>query len=82
MVTRRRVLQGLGVCIALPLLESAFPRSGPARRARPVKSASSAASSATAAPMPDAANGDWGYAGNRGGALKPLQDLNVEGPWR
>jgi len=25
MVSRRRVLKGLGVCIALPLLESAIP---------------------------------------------------------
>lgn len=29
------------------------------------------------APMPDGTNGDWGYAGTRGGALKPLADLGV-----
>lgn len=29
--------------------------------------------------MPGGANGDWAYAGNRGGSLKPLMDLGVNG---
>lgn len=78
MVTRRRVLQSLGVCIALPLLESAYPEKWARAQSGPVKKRFIGCFFGSGAPMPDAANGDWGYAGTRGGALKPLQDLNVQ----
>jgi hypothetical protein len=76
MVSRRRVLQGLGFCIALPLFESAMPRVAQAQVA-PKKKRFIGCFFGSGAPMPGAANGDWGYSGNRGGALKPLADLGV-----
>ena len=78
MVSRRRVLAGLGFCIALPLLESSLfehvagAQAGGARKKRFI-----GCFFGSGAPMPGAANGDWGYAGARGGALKPLADAGV-----
>jgi hypothetical protein len=77
MVTRRRVLQALGVCIALPALESAMPMRLAHAQATPIKKRFIGCFFGSGAPMPDAANGDWGYAGRAGGALKPLADLGV-----
>jgi len=76
-LSRRNVLRGLGVCIALPLVESALPMrlahaAGPGTKKRFI-----GCFFGSGAPMPDAANGDWGYSGTRGGALKPLADLGV-----
>ena len=77
MVTRRTFLRSLGVCIALPLFESAYPE----KQAR-AQAAGGAPKKrfigcffGSGAPMPDAANGDWRY----GAALQPLQDLGVSG---
>lgn len=78
MVSRRTVLRALGICIALPALESAMPirlaraQATPARKKRFI-----GCFFGSGAPMPDGANGDWGYAGRAGGALKPLADLGV-----
>jgi hypothetical protein len=76
-LTRRRVLQSLGVCIALPLLESADPEKFARAAGAVTKKRFIGCFFGSGAPMPGAANGDWGYAGARGGALKPLMDLGV-----
>lgn len=75
-LTRRNVLRGLGVCIALPLFESALPIKLAYAQGTP-KKRFIGCFFGSGAPMPDAANGDWAYAGARGGALKPLADLGV-----
>ncbi len=76
-LSRRNVLRGVGVCIALPLLESALPIRLAHAQLTPKKKRFIGCFFGSGAPMPDAANGDWGYSGNRGGALKPLADLGV-----
>ncbi|MBX3222456.1 MAG: DUF1552 domain-containing protein [Labilithrix sp.] len=76
-LSRRNVLRGLGVCIALPLFESALPVRLAHAQPAPTKKRFIGCFFGSGAPMPDAANGDWGYAGARGGALKPLADLGV-----
>ncbi len=76
-LSRRNVLRGLGVCIALPLLESALPIRLAQAQATASKKRFIGCFFGSGAPMPNAANGDWGYAGARGGALKPLADLGV-----
>ena len=73
MVARRRFLLGLGACIALPMLEREVFAQGTGKK-RFI-----GCFFGSGAPMPDAANGDWGYAGRAGGALKPLADLGVNG---
>ena len=75
-ISRRNVLRGLGVCIALPLVESAREPLAHAQGMGP-KKRFIGCFFGSGAPMPDANNGDWGYAGARGGALKPLADLGV-----
>lgn len=77
MVSRRRVLQALGVCIALPALESAMPIRSALAQAAPRKKRFIGCFFGSGAPMPGGANGDWGYAGALGGALKPLADRGV-----
>ncbi len=77
MISRRNILRGLGVCIALPMLESALPMQLAHAQGTPRKKRFIGCFFGSGAPMPDAANGDWGYAGTRGGALKPLADLGV-----
>jgi hypothetical protein len=76
-LSRRNVLRGLGVCIALPLLESALPVRVARAQPTPKKKRFIGCFFGSGAPMPGGANGDWGYAGARGGALKPLADLAV-----
>lgn len=71
MVARRRFLLGLGACIALPMLEREVFAQGTGKK-RFI-----GCFFGSGAPMPDAANGDWGYSGRAGGALKPLADLGV-----
>ncbi len=77
MITRRTVLRSLGICIALPLLESALPIRAARAQAIPSKKRFIGCFFGSGAPMPGAATGDWGYAGNQGGALKPLADQGV-----
>jgi uncharacterized protein DUF1552 len=77
MISRRTVLRGLGVCIALPLLESQIPVRLAYAQPTAKKKRFIACFFGSGAPMPGGANGDWGYAGNGGGALKPLADLGV-----
>src|SRR4051812_45529083 len=73
MVSRRRVLQGLGFCIAVPLIESAMPiRLAHALQAGP-KKRFIGCFFGSGAPMPGAANGEWAY----GSALKPLADAGL-----
>jgi len=77
-LSRRNVLRGLGVCIALPMFESAMGYIPEARaQGTPKKKRFIGCFFGSGAPMPDGTNGDWGYAGARGGALKPLADLGV-----
>jgi len=76
MVARRRFLQGLGVCIAVPLFGREFEREAMADPAA-LKKRFIGCFFGSGAPMPDAANGDWAYSGRAGGALKPLADLGV-----
>ena len=75
MISRRRVLQSMGVCITLPLLESALPKKLAHAQGAASKKRFIGCFFPSGAPMPTAANGDWGYAGTLGGALKPLQEL-------
>jgi hypothetical protein len=73
------VLQSLGVCIALPMLESAMPiKLARAQGATPTKKRFIGCFFGSGAPMPGAANGDWGYTGTLGGALQPLMALGVQ----
>ncbi len=76
-LTRRTVLRGLGVCLALPMLESAVPTRIARAQGMASKKRFIGCFFGSGAPMPDAANGDWGYTGARGGALRPLADLGV-----
>lgn len=78
MIARRRFLQGLGVCIALPSFGAAFEREAMAQ-ATGRKKRFIGCFFGSGAPMPGAANGDWAYAGNRGGSLAPLAALGVQG---
>lgn len=75
MITRRRVLQGLGVSIALPLIEPELEREARAQTAGR-KRRFIGCFFPSGAPMPNAANGDWRY--GAGGALQPLADLGVQ----
>ena len=77
MISRRNVLRGLGVCIALPMFESAMPMRLAHAQGTPRKKRFIGCFFGSGAPMPDGNNGDWGYTGARGGALKPLADLGV-----
>lgn len=77
MISRRKVLQGLGFSIALPLLGSSLSTKTAKAQAVPKKKYFIGGFFGSGAPMPNGANGDWGYSGARGGALKPLADLGV-----
>ncbi len=77
MISRRTVLQALGFAIALPTLESAMPLRSAHAQGAAKKKRFIGCFFGSGAPMPGGANGDWGYAGNRGGSLKPLADLGV-----
>ena len=77
MISRRTVLQSLGICIALPMLESALPIKMARAQAIPSKKRFIGCFFGSGAPMPNASNGDWGYGGTLGGSLKPLADQGV-----
>ncbi|MCA9668650.1 MAG: DUF1552 domain-containing protein [Myxococcales bacterium] len=77
MISRRTLLKGLGVCIALPTLESSLERA--AHAAAPLKKRFIGCFFGSGAPMPDGNNGDWGYSGQLGGALKPIADAGLKG---
>lgn len=78
MMTRRTLLKSLGVCVALPLLESALPRGVAVAQAVPSKKRFIGCFFGSGAPMPAGASGDWGFSGLQGGALKPIADRGVQ----
>jgi hypothetical protein len=77
MIYRRTLLKSLGVCIALPMVESILPTKVARAQASVTKKRFIGCFFPSGAPMPGAVNGDWGYTGNLGGALKPLSALGV-----
>ncbi len=74
MITRRKALQALGVCIALPTIEGLVPDRIAYAQAAIKKKKFIGCFFGSGAPMPGAANGDWSY----GAALKPLADRGLQ----
>jgi hypothetical protein len=78
MISRRTALRALGACITLPLLDSQLAVRSAYAEPAATKKRFIGCFFGSGAPMPGAANGDWGYSGAAGGALKPLKDLGVD----